>query len=30
MHTPNLRHTLRLPLAGLLLIFATSATHAGP
>ena len=30
MHTPNLRHTLRLPLDGLLLIFATSATHAGP
>ena len=30
MHTPNLRHTLRLPLAGLLLSVVVSTGHAGP
>lgn len=30
MHTPRLRHTLRLPLAGLLLVLVVGTGHAGP
>jgi hypothetical protein len=30
MRTPHLLHTLRMPLAGLLLTLAAATAHAGP